>query len=341
MLSAGRNVKSATDALQKVTEQYVYDAIRNPKPELASLLGQLRVVRRLNPSQYRVLKAGLPYIVCAMFSPPYRKTENFAYTEHFIIDIDHLSDKGMPLDEVRRTICADPRTLLCFASPSGDGLKVMMRLKERCYDAGLYKTFYQVFLHRYSEQYGLQQVVDSKTCDVARACFMSMDADAYFNAEAEAVELTQYLNPEADAQLAFDSKHEMDKEAKHGDTQSRADDNRPKDPTADIMAQIKLTLDPRLAQKPQRPPVYVPEILNDMMDALRDYVVAKGVDLAEVISIQYGKKLRFKVGMKHAEINIFHGKRGFSVVQSPRTGTDAEANELMATVIEAFLAEHY
>lgn len=100
MLSAGKNVKSATEPLIKVQERYVYDAIRSPKPELATLLRQLRTVRRINAAEYRTQKVRLPYIVCAMFNPPYRRTENFAYTESFIIDIDHIADKGLIYDDL-------------------------------------------------------------------------------------------------------------------------------------------------------------------------------------------------------------------------------------------------
>lgn len=258
--------------------------------------------------------------------------------EGFIVDIDHVSDKDLVMDDVFRAICADPRTMMCFLSPGGDGLKVMMRLKEKCYDTGLYKTFYQTFLAKYSKQHQLQQVVDSKTCDVARACFMSADPNAYFNPDAEPVDIAQYLNPDIDTLAAFDIKRQADEEAKEGDKMQK--EGHEADPTADIMQHIKQTLDPRLAQKPQKAPAYVPEILNDIMDSLKAYVEEKGIVLTEVIGIQYGKKLRFKIGMKRAEINLFHGKRGFSVVQSPKTGTDAEANELMAEVVQGFLFEH-
>lgn len=340
MLSAGKNVKSTTEPLVKVQERYVYDAIRSPKPELTALLGQLRVVKRINATHYKELKTRLPYIVCAMFNPPYRNTENFAYTESFIIDIDHIADKGLLYDNLFKTVCADPRTMMCFLSPGGDGLKVMMRLKEKCYDAGLYKTFYQVFLSKFSHQYDLQQVVDSKTCDVARACFMSVDPNAYFNPDAEPVDMSQYLNPDTDILAAFDIKHQADKEAKEGDKiKANATAVNP-DPSKDILQHIKMTLDPKLAQKPPKAPAYVPEILNDIMDSLKTYVEEKGIALTEVVSIQYGKKLRFKIGLKRAELNLFYGKRGFSVVQSPKTGTDAEANAIMAEVIQAFIAEY-
>lgn len=75
------------------------------------------------------------------------------------------------------------------------------------------------------------------------------------------------------------------------------------------------------------------------MDDLKLYVTDKGVAITDVININYGKKLRFKIGVKQAEINLFFGKHGFSVVQSPRTGTDPGANALMEDVVESFIVE--
>ena len=45
------------------------------------------------------------------------------------------------------------------------------------------------------------------------------------------------------------------------------------------------------------------------------------------------------MGLKQAEVNLFYGKRGFSVIQSPRTGTNPELNVLMVDLIKQYLAE--
>ena len=45
----------------------------------------------------------------------------------------------------------------------------------------LYSLFYKKFVKSFSEQYDLQQVVDAKTSDVSRACFLSHDKDAFYN----------------------------------------------------------------------------------------------------------------------------------------------------------------
>lgn len=130
MISAARNIRDNAEALVKMPLRHVYDALRNPRPDITAMLNQIRVARALDPSRYPALKSQLPYFVCAIFNPPYRRSANFAYTEYFIIDIDHVSEQGLTIQSLRQRISADSHTLLCFISPGGDGLKVVMQLSE-------------------------------------------------------------------------------------------------------------------------------------------------------------------------------------------------------------------
>ena len=104
MISVGTSVRNNTEPLKKVTPEYLYNALRNPKPEFEARIRQLRVVRQLNESQYATLKVQLPYFVCATFNPPLRKTDNFAYTHYFVIDIDHIGSKGLILEDLKNRI---------------------------------------------------------------------------------------------------------------------------------------------------------------------------------------------------------------------------------------------
>lgn len=343
MVSAGTNIQSLNEPLQKVSLQQVADALRNPVPAVAARLRQLRIVRSINPTQYAALKRQLPYFVCAHFNPPYRRTENFAYTESFVIDIDHLSDNGLILADLRRQLCADKRVMLCFASPSGDGLKVVFRLTERCYDPALYKTFYLLFAQRFSELYHLEQAIDTRTSDVARACFMSHDEEVYYCPTCEAVALTDYVDAEADIFQALSLKHQAEQQAQQQQAaaQPAPDEETHREPGPDIMAQIRQTLNPNGRRpKAKSNNAYVPPQLEAIMADLTAYITERGIEVTETLSINYGKKIRTRLASKLAETNVFFGKRGFSVVQSPRTGTDARLNELLAEVISSFLAEH-
>lgn len=339
MISAASNIKSVTEELKKIPVHRLYDAVRNPREEIKVLLRNIRICCRIDASRYSSLKQQLPYFVCAMFNPPYRRTENFAYTEYFVVDIDHLSDKQLVPSEVRKKLEADPRTMLCFLSPSGDGLKVLFKLSERCYDAGLYKMFYKQFVHKFSAQYGLEQVVDTRTCDVARACFLSVDSDVYFNPEPELVAIDEYVKADGDVAASIDLMRETEKKERKMASHMIKEKN--SEPTDDVLSQIRSTLNMKSCKPGGKPDAYVPQELSDIMDDLKAYVETKGVALTEIVNIQYGKKLRFMVGHRQAEINLFFGKRGFTVVQSPRTGTDKEANALMADVINCFLSENF
>lgn len=333
MISFGTNIQSNADMLQKVPVKYLYDSLRHPRPDIVSSIRQLRIVRELDNKQYSLLKRKLPYLVCGMFNPPYRRTENFAYTEYFIIDIDHLSEKGLSLADTRKRIEKDTRTVLSFVSPGEDGLKVLFKLKERCYDSGLYSLFYKSFLAIFSEQYALQQVVDIRTSDVTRACFVSIDPNAYYNPNADAIDLNAFVDTNNPYAL-FEQKRKQEQQEKEQETLSKAE-NRPSDPDSTAMERIKQLLNPKPHK--EKPPVYVPKELNDIIADLKSYIEQTGVIVPEIINIQYGKKIRFEMGLKKAEVNLFFGKKGFSVVQSPRSGTNAELNRLMAELVTTFI----
>lgn len=333
MISAGGTITSSSEELKKVKVEYLYHSLSNPKPDIVSKINQLRIVRNLDSKLYSSLKRQLPYVVCAMFNPSFRKTTNFAYTEYFILDVDHIYDKGLDLEQVRAKIESDSRVVLCFLSPGEDGLKVLFRLKERCFDAGIYSLFYKAFLKDFSSRYGLEQVIDERTCDVCRACFVSIDKKAYYNPEAEAVDLNVYL-PQENVDGLFALKRELDKEAKENEKEQQ--EMRDKEPDDEVISRVKALLNPKKA-KIEKPAPYVPARLEEIMGDLTKYVTDTGVEIYEIVSIQYGKKLRFRMGQKLAEVNLFYGKRGFSVVQSPRCGTSAELNELMSQLIDSFL----
>ena len=339
MISAARNIRDTAEALVKMPLRHVYDALRNPRPDITAMLNQIRVARALDPSRYPALKSQLPYFVCAIFNPPYRRSANFAYTEYFIIDIDHVSEQGLTIQSLRQRISADSHTLLCFVSPGGDGLKVVMQLSEKCYDPGLYKVFYQTFAATFARQYDIAQAVDAKTCDVTRACFMSADPEAYYNPEAEPVAISDYIDLTADLRKATDTKHEAQAQ-KADNAPAAASTYNTADPSDDIIAAIKQTLDIGRKTIPQKPTAYVPDELSQIIDDLRTFIESFGITVSGIDNIQYGKKIRTNIAAKKAETNLFYGRRGYSVIQSPRSGTDAEANKLTADIIRQYLAEH-
>lgn len=335
MLMFGNNIQSPADPLRKVQESYLYHSLVNPKTEVSSAIQQLRIVYSMDASRYSQLKRQLPYVVCGMFNPPYRRTENFAYTENFILDFDHLSAKKIDLASLKQKIVADNRVMMCFTSPSQDGLKVLFRLKDRCYDSGLYKIFYKAFASSFSQSLGIDQVLDARTSDVTRACFVSVDTDAVYNDSAEAVDLTAFVQTDNPLAMFDMRKEQIEKEKEQKKEAPKS--LQAKDPTNDIMDKIRSTLRPNAPVKKKE--AYVPMQLNDIIEPLCNKIKDTGIIVTEVINIQYAKKIRCQLGLRQGELNLFYGKRGYSVVESPRRGTDGELNHLIADITRAFLAD--
>lgn len=334
MISYAKKITDMVEPMKELSIDELYQIIVSPSAEIKATLAHLRVMRTIDESGYKTQKKNLPYFVCAHFSPAFRRTENFSYTEFFVVDIDHLQDKGLNVETVKNTIISDKRVVLCFVSPSEDGLKVIFRLSEKCYDSGLYSIFYKAFLHDFSMRYDLSQVVDSKTSDVTRACFVSTDAKAYFNPNAESVCIRDFID-EANPFETYSNKRLLDYMANREAEDAEIIEEHQVDPDKEVIDRIRQRLNPSLKLEKKKRVAYVPQILCEITPDICTFIANTGIVVDEVVDIQYGKKIRCHLGLKKSETNIFYGSRnGFSVVESPKSGTDAEFNTLVAELIE-------
>lgn len=95
-----------------------------------------------------------------------------------IIDIDHISETGLSLQELKDRISEDKEigVRLVFTSPSGDGLKVVCRVSSHITDKDSYKTAYNSLRHFINSKYG--EIVDKSGSDIDRLCLLCCDRDA-------------------------------------------------------------------------------------------------------------------------------------------------------------------
>lgn len=333
MLYLGENITAANDTLQPIREEQLLERIVNPSDGFRAQIAQLRTIRTVDAKRYAECKKNLPYFVGSTFNPAFRRTDNFAYCSYFVLDIDHISEKGLDREQLRQTVLSDNRVRLFYTSPSRDGFKLLFRLRERCYDAGIFSLFYRTFAHAFAARYHIEQVIDAKTCDVTRACFLSFDPDAHYNPLAEDIDLNTFVN-RSDATSLFDQKRAAERADKDTSPAPEPSANEPDD---DSIRKIKEVLGLYRAQK-EAPKVFVPEQLNAVMEGLRNFLADVDITVTEVTDINYGKKIKATLGHKRAECNLFYGKRGFTAVQSPRSGTDAELNAILQELIYAYLS---
>ena len=95
-----------------------------------------------------------------------------------IIDIDHISETGLSLQDLKDRISEDREigVRLVFTSPSGDGLKVVCRVSSQITDKDPYKTAYNSLRHFINSKYG--EIVDKSGSDISRLCLLCCDRDA-------------------------------------------------------------------------------------------------------------------------------------------------------------------
>lgn len=334
---AGKCIYQRDDQLVKVQPEQLWHAIRNPKPQVESTIRQLRSLREIDPKAYQALKKELPYVVAGVFHPPVRRTENFASISYFIIDIDHLAEKGLEIGTLKEKLKADNRILLMFESPGQDGLKLVFRISGKIYDTGRFSLFYKAFATAFSVQHQLEQVIDPRTSDATRACFVSHDPDAYFNADAEPVDPAGFVDFD-NPFLVKELKTELREHIKEHVAELPADAPPDREIADETLIEIKKRLNPNYKPKKEKQ-YYVPPEAEKLVAQVEELMQKEGIMLKSCTSISYGKKFKFVMGLHEAEINVFYGKKGYSVVISPRSGTRPELNELCAQMINQMLFE--
>ncbi len=137
---------------------------------------------RLEPDKAKrnILKKGLPSIC---FSGKFRQRSASGLIAHsglICIDFDGFKDET-ELALYRKAFLTSPEkkkfTFALFTSPSGDGLKIIIRIPA---DASAHKDYFKALKEFYNDSH-----FDISTSDVSRVCYASADADLYYNPDSE------------------------------------------------------------------------------------------------------------------------------------------------------------
>ncbi len=334
----GSKVTDNTTPLRKLDIRQMVAIIRNPNNELAKHILTLRKVILINLDAYNRSKRTLPYIVPSIFSPPFRRLENFVYSEHLILDLDKLSEAELSAEKLKERLKTDSRIEVMFVSPSENGLKIFFHLEQRISDTSQYSIFYKNFAHKFAQDYGLMQVVDMQTNDATRACFLSHDPRVYYNPDAEPLKIKDYVDFDNIAQ-ATRSVKKIDRDFQEQTIVPKKQNNIDRE----TFVQIKQKLDPNY--RPRQPRVRiitVPEQLNIIEQKIRDYISAElpGVELEMVKDINYGKQFLFKYDLHYAEFNIFFGKKGITVLKTNKKINNRELQDLMYQLLIQILFDN-
>lgn len=128
-------------------------------------------------------KSALP---CVTFSGKFANTQASGLVAHSGLICADLDALGERLPTVRASITTDPHTVASFISPSGDGLKVVLR----CDPARPHlQSFHAAAAHVLSIT---GETIDKACKNVNRLCYVSHDPDAFLASDLSAVPLLSY-----------------------------------------------------------------------------------------------------------------------------------------------------
>lgn len=94
---------------------------------------------------------------------------------YFHVDIDKIGGTNA-VESAKQKILSGVTPALMFVSPSGNGLKVVYQIDTQ---AGDHSQYFKAFERYYKTNIGFD--IDGQCKDIARACFICHDPDAYFN----------------------------------------------------------------------------------------------------------------------------------------------------------------
>lgn len=170
-------------------EFYVYA----PSEVFAMLLNgtfehQIMPLRTLDAAQYKVAKKQLPAVTWSgVFKEGTREAAAIVtYSKLVILDIDKLEPSNIEL--LKSQLAADPYVHFCFISPSGKGIKIVIKVNTEA------ENHLSAFLHlqkTFEDKYLFK--VDDSGKDVCRLCYVSHDDRSIYNPKSEVFEVdTRY-----------------------------------------------------------------------------------------------------------------------------------------------------
>ncbi len=319
MILIGQNIRqNPAETLKQISLNELINIIKEPDTNLANQTERLRKIAQIDQTVYKSLKLQLPYIVLGTFQNNIRNTESFTETDMLVIDFENCLKTPIQSKDLLQTIVKQDDVLLSYVSPNGLGLKIIFQLDEPVTCPKTFSAFYKAFSRSFAERIHLLGTLDTRTSDCTRACFLANDPNIYYKPNPIKIEWTKW-SQEAET------------------TEIKKPDLAPMNIYNEETHQKVLKLvSPNTPSRPKIEPT-VPEILKNLDNDLRTQLGSQGIYVQQIIEINYGIKIVCAHQNHLAEINVFYGKRGFSVVKTPKSIIDPNLNDRVYRIIFNFL----
>jgi len=344
--------------LRAIPIEELYARIQKGSDGLQSQVSMLRgLLAQGDDAGYQQRKRFLPYFLAAEFRDGRRRMDHLVAAYGWVIDLDHACETPEQFLALRDRLWRDPRIELLFISPSGKGLKLLFRFAEPLRGSKPFSDAYQAFTRQFARQYDLQSVVDFKTHDVSRVCFLSHDPDVLYRPEPlllypdtylelgmgygyggassqdPLLGLSESLIPPLESPGEGASQEEVvPRPAMQEDIPplpepvDEEEASPSVEPTDEQWLQIRQTLSPEKSVRQRQ--VQVPEEIEQLTPQILQAAQDLGLSIKDTLDLNYGRKFVFGYQHLWAEVNVYYGKHGFSVIKSPKSGSHAGLRDM-------------
>lgn len=173
--------------VQHTTLGAVLERFRRPSEHLQALISRIRNAR--SKEERDALKRELAQVVFAGIFERRQNDGIRSYSGILTVDLDADQNPGCDLPGLKSLLAQDPYVLAAFISPSGNGLKLLVRVAEPIAEVTdpvplqkAHARASRAFFGYLRATYGL---IADDTPDLSRACFATVDPALHFNPDAE------------------------------------------------------------------------------------------------------------------------------------------------------------
>ena len=170
--SAFKNLFDSKETPFELSLNDFHDRVKLGNDPLIEKIQKIRNPETTKEEKDRLKKSLLSICFSGTFN---KRTDNdlIKHSGVFCADFDKYPNEETLLSE-RKRIEEDKHTLHCFRSPSGNGLKVLVRIPES--DKHEHKRRFKAY-----EKYINSEYFDPACCNLSRVCFESYDPNAFIN----------------------------------------------------------------------------------------------------------------------------------------------------------------
>ena len=342
-----RGFSAQAQTLQAIAPEELHRLLVSGDEGLASQGAMLRQLAQSDPAGYQQRKRFLPYYIAATFREGIRRIDHLQAAHGWTLDLDHSFQTAEQFAALREQLWRDPRVWLLYVSPSGQGLKLLFRFAEPLTGSKAFSDAYQAFARQFARQYELGDSLDFKTHDVTRVSFLSHDPEARLRSEPLPLQPLTYLQlsggfvpvgtwQEPEKTPTDEPPEAPLPEAPDGDESPfREDAEGSGEPSDSQWEAIRQALGQGRPQR--RRQVSLPAEVEALSPAIIAAAQDLGLTLKDTLDLNYGRKFVFAYQHQWAEVNVYYGKHGFSVVRSPKSGSHPGLREVIYDLVHQLI----